>query len=233
MFGNTRSIFKVLIFVTLCMFSLLVAAQVVEPASSFASAAGLPAYACAPPSIAGVNVCFPGTEMSPFQVAATATGADGPVVQMQLWADGKKISQVSGNIFDQPVQLSPGNHVLTVVELESTGNFIKSNPFSIDVFGSTEGEQCAPPTAPGVHICSPDFGSSCDVQGWVTVIAAGTGAAGAVKRMELWAGNQKIANFPGNTINTSLPLPELTPITIIEIDSKGGFIKAHFSFQIC
>jgi hypothetical protein len=61
----------------------------------------------------------------------------------------------------------------------------------------------------------------------VTVVAAGTGASGTVSRMELWLNSTKLANFPGNHINTSFSyIPDFNKITIIEVDSQGHYIKS-------
>jgi hypothetical protein len=67
---------------------------------------------CSAPAKAGVHVCFPfnlsnggAGVASPFQVIAAGTGAGGPVKLMEVWADGKKIAQTSGNLFDAPVTL--------------------------------------------------------------------------------------------------------------------------------
>jgi hypothetical protein len=49
---------------------------------------------------------------------------------------------------------------------------------------------------------------------WVTVLAAAKGNSGTVSRMELWVNGGKIANFPGDRINTNLFLQDLSTVTI-------------------
>ena len=185
---------------------------------------------CPSPSTPGVHVCWPSPSggsaiQSPMQVIASATGGDGSVSRIELWSDGKKIGQASGNLFDQAVNISSGTHRITLVEVDSVGAYVKSTPFTIDIQGSTLDNQCAAPSSPGVNVCYPAVGS-CHTAGWTTVVAAGTGASGTVARMELWVNGVKLANFAGNAINTNLYLPDFDKLTIVEVDSKGAYVKS-------
>jgi len=128
--------------------------------------ASSPAYGnCPAPKSAGVNLCLPSPALtatyldmvSPLQVIATGTGGHGPVKLMELWADGKKLGQVAGNLFDEPITLSPATHQLTVVELDTTGHYLKSPPVSVQITGSSVGEACSAPTSPGVNFCAHRF----------------------------------------------------------------------------
>ncbi len=191
-----------------------------------------PAYGgCTAPTSAGVHICAPfiyataTTIDSPFQLIAAGTGSSGPVRTMQVWIDGKKVSQVYGNLFDAPVTVAAGAHRLVVVEQDTTGAYRKSSPIYMTIQGSTAAETCAAPGTPGVNVCIPAEGS-CHTAGWTTIVAAGTGASGTVSRMELWKGGTKLANFAGNRINTNLYLTDYSQITIIEVDSKGAYIKS-------
>jgi hypothetical protein len=186
---------------------------------------------CAAPSHAGVNVCAParyddGASFidSPFQVIATGTSAEGQVKLMEVWADGKKITQAAGDLFDAPINLEMGNHELTVVELDTTGAYLKSTRFEVMV-NSDDSTPCSPPSSPGVNVCVPASGN-CFTSPFATVFAAGTGASGTVKRMELWDDGVKIANFPGNYIGTNIYLSLYSKMTIVEVDSKGAYIKS-------
>jgi hypothetical protein len=184
-----------------------------------------PAYGnCPAPAQSGVNVCQP-TDFggaSPLQVIAAATGGRGEVKGVQLWADGSKVAEVNGNVFNQTVKLALGNHQLTLVELDSTGFYVKSAPVPV-LIRFDGGNPCDPPNAPGVHVCQPD---GCHGYPWTTLAAAGTGVNPPVVRMELWVDGAKMANFPGNKIDTDMNLPDFSYGTIIEVDSKGGFIKS-------
>lgn len=188
---------------------------------------------CPPPSHAGVTVCNPlnnyGVD-TPFQLIAAGTSGLAPVRDMELWADGKKLAQSDGNIFDQPVTLSEGTHVLTVIEDDMVGHFVKSAPFTLYVYEDNTVVPCDPPAAPGVNVCTPTP-NSCNVNSSLLIKAAGTGASGVVSRMELWFDGQKLANFPGNRIYTHLSESLLGTITIKEVDSKGAVLSSSFHFE--
>lgn len=222
---------------TFC-FGLLLVSWAVSTEPSIAT--NTPAYGnCPAPANAGVHICQPLTVpnansvAAPFQLIASGTGAKGPVEHMEVWVDFRKVQQSSGNLFDAPLNLSSGTHRLVVVEVDTTGAFLKSAPVDIPVEGSTEGETCAPPSDPGVNVCEPAL-DSCHTTSWLTVEAAGTGASGSVHRMELWSNGAKLANFPGDTINTNLFLPDYNTVTIVEVDSAGAFIKSpRIKIQTC
>ena len=196
-----------------------------------ASAAGaaLPAYSgCLAPASEGVNLCVPsvnnGTISAPFQVIASATSGRGQVVTMELWADGKKVTQTNGTPFDEPITLPEGTHTLTVIEVSTTGAFVKSAPLTVTV--QNQGDQsCSLPAGPGVKVCQPVQGA-CHTAPWVQVLAAANGQSGTVNRMELWVNGGKIANFHGNHISTNLVIQDFDTVTIYEVDSKGSYIKA-------
>jgi hypothetical protein len=212
------TIYRVLALAALCL-------------SAALAAADGPYGGCPAPSKPGVKVCYPvagNIGDSPVQVIASGTGAHGPVRLMEVWADGNKIQEVGGYLFDLPVKLSTGDHVLTVVELDTTGDYIPSAPVKIQIWGSSESDSCpARGLGPGVDVCSPTP-FACQEQGgqMYEVLATGRGASGQVLRMELWVEDTKLANFPGSEINTSLELPAYKWITIIEVDTKGAYIKS-------
>jgi hypothetical protein len=199
------------------------------------SAAALPAYGgCNAPTGAGINICEPGEPSSnvwetssPLQLIAAATSSSAAVQTMEVWADGKKVAQASGTPFDEPISLDTGTHTITVIEQDAIGNEIKAAPFKIDVTGTVE-SNCPPPSSPGVNVCSPNAGG-CNTQPWVEFTAAGRGASGKVERMELWVDHDKVANFPGDSINTSL-IMVYGPVSIVEYDSKGNSLAKSFNF---
>jgi hypothetical protein len=194
-----------------------------------AAAAALPAYSgCQAPASEGVKICVPsinnGVIGSPFQLIASATSGRGEVVTMELWADGKKVTQTDRTPFDEPITLPEGTHTLTVIEVSTTGAFVKSAPLTVTVENRGD-TTCTLPAGPGVKVCQPVQGT-CHTAPWVQVLAAAKGQSGTVNRMELWVNGGKIANFPGNHINTNLVIQDFDTVTIYEVDSKGGFIKA-------
>jgi hypothetical protein len=196
-----------------------------------ASAAGaaLPAYSgCPAPASEGVNICVPfihnGVIGSPFQLIASATSGRGQVVTMELWADGKKVTQADRTPFDEPITLPEGTHTLIVIEVSTTGAFVKSAPLTVTVENRGD-TTCTLPAGPGVKVCQPVQGT-CHTAPWVQVLAAAKGQSGTVNRMELWVNGGKLANFPGDRINTNLVIQDFDTVTIYEVDSKGGYIKA-------
>jgi hypothetical protein len=187
---------------------------------------------CSPPAQQGVNICMPyngAMVPSPFQLIGAGTSGRGLVVQMQLWADGKKIIQTFGMPFDQPINLPLGNHQLTLIEVDDTGFSSKSAPLNITVV-SGDSTPCSPPSTPGVNICMPN--APCNTSPWLNISAAGKGQTGPVVRMEVWITNgsgnaAKIANFPGNSFVTHpIFFDAFYTLEIWEIDSNGHALKA-------
>jgi len=181
---------------------------------------------CPAPSDPGVSVCTPTqgqTGGSPVEVTASGTGASGTVNHLELWIDGTKNGNYDGNFMQTFVSLNDGTHALTVVEVDSKGNYIKSNVVNITV-SSPYG--CSGPSSPGVNVCSPLGGQT--VSSPVPVIAAGTGASGIVNHLELWIDGSKQANYSGASMDASVPLASgAHAITVVEVDSKGAYVKSN------
>ena len=179
---------------------------------------------CAPPSAPGVNVCSPTPNAdvsSPVNFVAAGTGASGSVNHLELWIDNQKIANYSGAEMNTSVPLTAGAHQATVVEVDSKGNYIKSTPVSFTVGANA----CPPPSAPGVNVCSPT--PNADVSSPVNFVAAGTGSSGSVNHLELWIDNQKIGNYSGAEMNTSVPLSAgAHQGTVVEVDSNYNYIKS-------
>lgn len=201
-----------------------------------ASAAVMGPYGgCASPATAGITVCEPAEPDSfawetdsPFQVIGSATSGTGQVETMELWSDGKKVGQSLGSPFNEPVSLSAGTHSLTLVAVDATGAVLKSPPFQVAVQGIVD-DSCALPASPGVHVCEP-AANGCNTQPWVDISATGKGASGKVARMEFWINGNKIANFPGDRIQTSLIMVS-GYVRIDEVDTKGAILGSTFFFS--
>lgn len=229
--GKSRIVRATLMFAGLCS-AIAVSVFAQNTSTDAVASTATAAYGgCSAPAQAGVHVCFPAGPpgffaASPMQVIAAGTGGGGPVKLMEVFVDGKKVAQASGNLFDAPITIATGQHTLTVVELDTTGSYKKSTRQTLVVDNSTAGEVCTAPGSPGVNVCIPQPGS-CHTAAYSTFVAAGTGASGTVSRMELWVNGTKLANFPGNRINTNFSfLPDFDQVTIIEVDSKGAYIKS-------
>jgi hypothetical protein len=179
---------------------------------------------CAPPSVPGVNVCSPAPNAdvsSPVNFIASGTGASGTVNHLELWIDNAKIGNYTGAEMNTSVPVAAGTHQATVVEVDSSGNYVKSTPVNFTVGASS----CTPPSEPGVNVCSPAPNS--DVSSPVNFIAAGTGASGTVNHLELWIDNAKIGNYTGAEMNTSVTVAAGShQATVVEVDSKGNYVKS-------
>ena len=138
-------------FALLCSSPFLLFSQSTDKASTTAAAAALPAYGgCPAPSQEGVKICAPFQNSfinGPFQVIASGTSGRGQVTLMELWADGKKVTQTNGTPFDSPVTLPVGTHELTVIEVSTTGASAKSAPLKVTVENNS-GETCPLPPGP-------------------------------------------------------------------------------------
>jgi phage tail tube protein FII len=91
---------------------------------------------CAAPGTPGVNLCSPTqgeTTGSPVAVIAAGTGASGTVNHLELWVDGSKIGDYNGATMNSQVSLAAGSHAVTVIEVDSKWNYVKSNTANITV----------------------------------------------------------------------------------------------------
>ena len=191
--------------------AILFCLSLLTPSLQAQTAALAPYGRCPAPTREGVNVCAPiqNSEINaPFQVIAAGTSGRGQVAYMELWAAGKKITEVHRSPFDEAITLPPGPHTLTVIEVDDTGYYSKSAPVHVQV-NEIEEVQCPVPSLPGVNVCSPPP-NSCNTSPWTTFAAAARGASGTVARMELWVGKDKIANFPSDHLLTHLVLYRLS-----------------------
>ncbi|MGA2558450.1 MAG: hypothetical protein ABSF17_02135 [Terracidiphilus sp.] len=210
--------------------------SIFSPGAVQAAGGALQPYGgCVAPSTQGFDFCNPGEPNSfawetstPFQVIAAATSGTGQVSFIELWADGKKVTQANGTPFDETVNLSAGLHTLTLVEQDATGTEFKSAPFQLSVQGNDH-PTCDAPSKPGVNVCAP-YPGGCNTEPWVDFDAVGKGASGSVNHMELWIAGNKIANFPGDRISTSLIMAD-GEIGIVEVDSKGNSLSSSFFFS--
>ena len=88
---------------------------------------------CSVPGTPGVHVCSPTLGQavaSPVNFSAAAAGASGSVNRLELWVDGNKLGNYAGSSMNASVTLTSGSHVATVVEVDSTGAYVKSTPIS-------------------------------------------------------------------------------------------------------
>ena len=182
---------------------------------------------CNAPSSPGAILCTPAagsTVSSPVQFSGAGTGASGSVNHLELWIDGTKIGDFPGNKMTASVPLANGSHAATLIEVDSSSNFLKSTPVTFTV-GSGGGGSCAVPSSPGAILCTPTAGST--VSSPVPFTGAGTGASGSVNHLELWVDGTKIGNYSGSTMTASVPLANGShTATLVEVDSSSNFLKS-------
>jgi hypothetical protein len=187
---------------------------------------------CAQPEAISAPSIYP-SQVSPFQVIASATSGKGHVVLMELWADGQKIAEGFGTPFDETVTLPLGSHTLKIVAIDETGALVQSVPMPLSVEGlqPLSYQDCLPPSSPGVNVCAPEAGG-CNTQPWVEFSAAARADHGHVVRMELWIGGTKFANFPGNHFDTSMVIDaSFTTITVNAVDQKGRVLSQSLQYS--
>jgi len=177
----------------------------------------------APAGYTGITLCAPTTTVvgsSPVQFSIGAANQT-PGRKVEVWVDGKKMSQQLKGAFsyysflDATYQLSNGNHTVTVFSA-GWDNLLQKFTFPLTV-GSTT---CAPPSAPGVNVCSPL--NQATVHSPVFAWASGT-VTGTVARMEVWVdGVKKHTTYGKNTLKTNLTVASGTHTFVYYIVNTAG-----------
>ena len=155
---------------------------------------------CATPSTStAISICAPtngSTVTSPVHVSAAGGSA---VTFMEVWVDGTKPFQTSGNHVETDLTLGSGSHTMTIYGRNSSGVVGKATEtFTV---GSGGGTCSQPASATATVICSPANGST--VSSPVSVQARG---GSSVNFMEVWVDGTKRFQTSGNTVSTSLSL---------------------------
>jgi hypothetical protein len=156
---------------------------------------------CANPSVStAISICAPAsgsTVTSPVHVSAVGGSA---ITFMEVWVDGNKPFQTSGNHVDTDLILATGSHTMTIYGRNSSGVVGKATEtFSV---GSGGGGTCAQPSSStATAICSPVNGST--VSNPVIVQARG---GSSVNFMEVWVDGTKRFQGSGNSVSISLSL---------------------------
>jgi hypothetical protein len=155
---------------------------------------------CVTPSTSiAISICAPtsgSTVTSPVHVSAAGGSA---VTFMEVWVDGTKHYQTSGNHVETDLTLGSGSHTMTIYGRNSSGVVGKATEtFTV---GSGGGTCSQPASATATVICSPANGST--VSSPVSVQARG---GSSVNFMEVWVDGTKKFQTSGNTVSTSLSL---------------------------
>ena len=143
--------------------------------------------------------------------------AGGTYQEWQRWMVPGHVSDIVTADFDKN-----GSADIAVVETSSSGEqqlVIYLND------QSSGGSGCKTPSSPGAILCTPQAGKAYPSP--VQFTGAGSGASGSVNHLELWIDGQKIGNYPGNTMATSVSLTNGShTATLVEVDSKSNYIKS-------
>jgi hypothetical protein len=173
-----------------------------------------------------VTICSPANGAnvsSPFTVIAGTTDSN-PVSNIQLWVDGKKLTQQLGGTLNATAALADGMHRLTVQAVDSTGAVIKQNiSITVGVWSADPPPCTLNPTSPSVTICTPFNGST--VTSPVTVTAGATDT-NSVTSIQLFVDGKGSTIQSGGTFNGSATLASGTHrLTVQAKDSTGAVIK--------
>jgi glucose/arabinose dehydrogenase len=164
-----------------------------------------------PTSSTSVNICTPAngaTVNSSFTIQAAGGSA---VTFMEIWLDGAKAWQNSGNQTQTTVSnVANGNHTITVYGRNSTG-VVGSQSITVTVGSGSGGGACTAGTSV-INICAPapsTSGGGASVTSPVTVTAA---ASSAVTWIEIWFNGTKVwqgapADSTAATHGTSQSIP--------------------------
>jgi hypothetical protein len=157
---------------------------------------------CAYPTTAtGIHVCSPPsgkTVGTPVRFAAAANSFS-PLRKLEVWLDGRKISEVFKSWMDFTVGVGAGTHQ-AVFFSAGYDNALQQQTVNFSVGGTS----CPVPTSPGLNVCSPANGST--VTSPVHVLAKGA-ITGTITRMEVWVDStKKFSTFSTNLLEASLPV---------------------------
>ena len=195
---------------------------------------------CDAPSQPGAVFCHPGISrvISPIQISAAVSSMSGYITAIRLYVDSTPELTVNNPQPSQtfaineplvfPHDLDPSTtHTMTLVGYDSLGGAVTAT-HPIPQGGFNMPVACEAPGSPGVNVCSPQP-NSCTTSGLYWIHATGTGATGPVDHMELWTDSGKVADFPGNSINTNIGPPlagGMVTLTIVVVDSNGQFMRS-------
>ena len=186
---------------------------------------------CTTPISPGVKLCSPvagQTYTSKIPVYASATAPTGRVNHMELWIDGHKIGNYFSDQMEANISVGNGAHLLAVVEVDTKGAYIKSEPvrFTASQNFIRGARSCAAPNTPGVNICAPPSGAL--LSSPVNFTSVGFVGSGSVDHLELWIDGQKVTNYPGSQMSASISLPVgIHSATVVEVDSEFHYVKSN------
>ena len=133
-----------------------------------------------------VTICTPtngATVTSPVNIVAGTTDNASTVKYVQIYVDGAKQYQISGNQLNTSLPMSTGTHRVTVQAQDAAGTIFKSTiNITVGSSGGGSGPCTLSTTNPSVTICSP--ANNATVSSPVNVVA-GTTDSNNVTKMEI------------------------------------------------
>jgi hypothetical protein len=85
---------------------------------------------CPYPTSTGLHNCSPangGSGPSPVHILDSFKASAQPALRIEFWVDGHKVFQEYGDLLNTYVSMAAGTHQLSVVGVDATGKYIKSN----------------------------------------------------------------------------------------------------------
>ena len=177
-----------------------------------------------------VTICTPtngATVTSPVNIVAGTTDNASTVKYVQIYVDGVKQYQVSGNQLNTSLPMSTGTHRVTVQAQDAAGTIFKST-INITV-GTSSGGGGGPctlsTTDPSVTICTP--ANNATVTSPVNVVA-GTTDSHTVTKMEIYLDGVGVYGVAANQLNASIPINSTGShrIAVQAWDSIGQVFKS-------
>jgi hypothetical protein len=178
-----------------------------------------------PATSTAVSICAPtsgSTVSAPVHVSAAGGSS---VTFMEVWVDGSKLFQNSGNHVETDLPLANGSHTMTVFGRNGSVVGKASVSFTVGSGGTT----CAQPSSStGTVICAPANGAT--VSSPVTIQARG---GANVTFMEAWVDGTKRAQGSGNSIFTSVSLAAGShKLTVYSKNGTGVLSNAVSNFTV-
>lgn len=170
----------------------------------------------------GIVISTPGNGANvtgPVHVIANASESQ-PVSQMQVWDNGRKLGFFPGQV-DATYNLAPGNHMTTVLDLDSSWNVLHISSVTYTVQAAVN----------GLQIISPLPNDT--VSGTVHIVAHATESV-PVSQIQVWDNGGKLGSWPGADVNQYFSLasgPHV--VTVMDTDGNGNVLnQASVSYVV-
>jgi phosphatidylinositol-3-phosphatase len=151
------------------------------------------------------------TIASEVQLIAHASESQA-VSQVQVWDNGVKLGEYSGNSVDQIYNLATGKHTATVTDLNSSYKLLHESTVTYDVEALS-----------GLQVISPVPGQTFDST-TVHVVAEAQESV-PVSQMQVWDNGVKLGHYSGSSVNAYFNLaPGSHTITVTDLDDQWNVI---------